>query len=127
MDLDLGAYSSAFVLDIDNDTHLDLFIGQDLGGLFHLENDPGNSVSIIENDQEYGIHIYPNPFADQFHVRKTGFLISETIWITDLSGQKLAEYHIDNEDTLIDVSELDSGMYVVHGLTTGVKIKISKL
>ena len=31
LNIELGAYSSAYVLDIDNDTDLDLFLGQDLG------------------------------------------------------------------------------------------------
>jgi hypothetical protein len=53
-------------------------------------------------------------------------LISEAIWISDLSGKKIGEYQINNEDTLIDLSELDSGMYIVHSVSTGIKIKISK-
>ena len=126
LDVNVGAYSSAFILDIDNDSNLDLFLGHDLGGVSHLENDPGNSLGFDKYIQESGVHIYPNPFTDILHIRKTGLVTSENIWISDFSGKKIGEYQIDDQETLIDLSELDSGIYIVHGFFSGIKIKISK-
>ena len=39
MGFSVGAYSTFGISNIDEDGELDLFVGQDLGGLFYLEND----------------------------------------------------------------------------------------
>ena len=127
LNLQLGAYSSAFVLDLDNDSQLDLFVGQDLGGIFHLENDPGSSLSVGELMYPSRIHIYPNPFNDVIHLKKIGMASPEKIWISDLSGNIVGEYEINKQERGLDLSYLDAGIYIIHCLNTGEKIKISKI
>ncbi|MFM7467829.1 MAG: FG-GAP repeat domain-containing protein, partial [Crocinitomicaceae bacterium] len=59
---EIGAYSAPFVLDMDSDGNLDLFIGQDAGGIFHLENGENGGVGLFEDGKENDMLIIPNPF-----------------------------------------------------------------
>lgn len=126
LNLQLGAYSSAYVLDIDNDTELDLFVGQDLGGIFHLENEPGSNLGIEEYFYEPRIQVYPNPFTGIVHLKKIGFNSVEEIILSDYSGKIIAQYELTPQELDLDLSFLDSGMYILHFLNSGTKAKISK-
>jgi hypothetical protein len=127
LNLQVGAYSSAFVLDLDNDSELDLFLGQDLGGVFHLENQEGSNLGLEEFKLEQRIQIYPNPFENIIHLRKIGFDSNEKILISDFSGKMVAEYDFQNQEEVLNLSFLDSGIYIIQCLYSGQKAKIIKL
>ena len=127
LNLDLGAYGSAYVIDIDNDSDLDIFIGQDLGGIFHLENEPGSNLGIEENKNEPRLRVYPNPFSGLIHLNKIGFNALGKIWISDLSGKVVGEFEIKEQQMTLDLKYLDSGIYIIHSLNTRQRIKISKI
>ncbi|WP_341902471.1 T9SS type A sorting domain-containing protein [Fluviicola taffensis] len=61
IDLEVGLYSTVFVDDINGNGFLNLFVGQDLGGLFLFEADPLSSVSLKEFDIESSLVLSPNP------------------------------------------------------------------
>jgi len=126
LNIEVGAYSSAAVLDIDNDSHLDLFIGQDLGGVFHMEDEPGSNVHISDISIEDQIFIYPNPFNNTIHIKCSVNLISELITITDLTGKLMQTIPVTGSDSTLDLSFLESGIYILYCKTTGQKIKIIK-
>ena len=127
LNLQVGAYSSAFVLDLDNDSELDLFLGQDLGGVFHLENQEGSNLGFEEFKLEQRIQIYPNPFENTIHLRKIGFDSNEKILISDFSGKMVAEYDFQNQEEVLNLSFLDSGIYISQCFYSGQKVKIIKL
>jgi hypothetical protein len=126
LNIEVGAYSSAAVLDIDNDSHLDLFIGQDLGGVFHLEDEPGSNLHTLNIVRENQLHIYPNPFESSINIKCSVSLISELITITDLTGKLIQTIQVTGSDSTIDLSFLESGIYILYCKTTGQKIKIIK-
>ena len=126
LNIELGAYSSAYVLDIDNDTDLDLFLGQDLGGVFHLENEPGSNLGIQEHLYEPRIEVYPNPFNHILHIKQVGPVSDEHVILCDYSGKLIRQFELTSQEFEIDLSFLDQGMYVLHFVQSGVKKKISK-
>jgi hypothetical protein len=110
LDLEVGLYSSVFVDDIDGNGFLNMFVGQDLGGLFLFEADPLSSASVPEMKIELNLVLFPNPGNELIHVlSKDG----------NLTGLKLhGAYNIlgQNQDlrllgTGIDVSGLKAGTY----------------
>jgi len=106
----IGAYSACSVKDIDNDGNLDLFIGQDLGGVFHLEHDSNSSVGIYENSfEEEDLIIFPNPTNGIFTLQtKTGSM-NVTIYGSD--GKTLHQFLITETYTEIDITALQKGIY----------------
>ena len=107
--LDLGAYSACSIVDIDSDGKLDMFVGQDLGGVFHLEHDASSSLgtTAIEKGIEFSIH--PNPSGGVFYIesQKTGF----SLYLMDQFGRKCHTIFIDSNTTIVDLSFLSNGQY----------------
>ncbi len=111
LDIDAGAYSSFWVNDIDNDGFLDLFIGQDLGGITHLEVKPGSTAGIGEVIKNFDLNVYPNPSTGLFHVVSPSSAFRFVL--SDLFGKTIL---IDDQFTLdkdIDISGHAAGMYVM--------------
>lgn len=113
--INVGAYSSFFVDDCDNDGKLNLFIGQDLGGISHLEVDPTSSAS-IEEHLAPSIIAYPNPAKTILTLvpsQKEETIISVTV--VNLVGQLLP---VDFEHNNLILSDLAPGKYFVRVQTT---------
>ena len=119
----IGAYASACVANLDNDTHLDLVVGQDLGGLFLLEDEPGSDLSIQANKIE-SIEIYPNPFDHQLTVRYDG-AAPLTIQLFDLEGSCLAKLELAEAEQQIQLDFLENGVYLLK-FSNGVVRKVIK-
>jgi hypothetical protein len=86
-----------------------MFVGQDLGGVFHLEHDASSSLgtTAIEKGIEFSIH--PNPSEGVFYIesQKTGF----SLYLMDQFGRKCHTIFIDSNITIVDVSFLSNGLY----------------
>jgi hypothetical protein len=111
LDIDAGAYSSFWVNDIDNDGFLDLFIGQDLGGITHLEVKPGSTAGIDETIKTMELNVFPNPTNNFIHATSTSAAFQ--FILTDLFGKTL---QFDEQFTFekeIDLSSQPSGMYLL--------------
>ena len=119
----IGAYSSCFVSDLDQDNHLDLFVGQDLGGIFLLEDEPGSNVSVAEESQTL-MHLYPNPATLELTI-----LSEQNIGLMDvysLEGRWICTWEISNGMNVFSLSDFDEGMYILKGRTTGINQKFWK-
>lgn len=106
----LGAYSAPYIANLDNDSHLELFIGQDLGGLTLLEDDPSSDLSTM-NYSLAPLIIYPNPATDHFYVK--GILNSQTATLYNLTGQVIESAINLSQGASIDISGLSSGTYLL--------------
>jgi hypothetical protein len=100
------------VNDIDNNGQLDLFVGQDLGGLYHLEVDPNSSASIIEKNIEFKFVIYPNPNRGSFTIQHS-FSEDITIKIYDVLGNELSKITTDKKEIEFELNQLKQGYYFV--------------
>lgn len=110
--IDVEAFSSFFVKDIDNDGNLNLFIGQDLGGLYHFEAVPGSNASINETNLETHVHVFPNPVNNEVTINAE--LPIEYVTLKTMNGSTLVHASIHAAHTTqIDVSQLPAGMYFI--------------
>ncbi len=106
---ELGAYSATFVDDIDNDGKLNLFIGQDLGGLYHLEHLEGSNLSVIDN-VIHDFTVYPNPFQNEITINSA---ISTELKLVDLLGQQLCVLQLQIGKNQIELDSLNVGIYLL--------------
>lgn len=112
LSIDVEAYSSFCVKDIDADGNLSMFVGQDLGGVFHFEADPNSDVSINEIELKDNVALYPNPSSNSITVTSSTSQILE-ITILDLNGKYVHQETLLNNIGHINVMNFSKGIYVV--------------
>lgn len=105
------AYSSFWVIDLNNNGKLELYAGQDLGGIYRYEDDPASGVSVEELNHS-SIQIYPNPAKGGISL-STNDGILESMQIVNLQSQVVANQEIGLSKTTIDVSSFPSGIYFI--------------
>jgi hypothetical protein len=111
LDINVEAYSTFWVEDIDGDGNLDMFVGQDLGGLYHFEADPNSSVSLSEFNTS-NVALYPNPGNEIINIRSD--IPLEQIRVLNMQGQELLVQEVNSETaTELRVNDLPVGTYVV--------------
>jgi len=106
----IGAYAAVATANLDNDAHLELFIGQDLGGVFLLENEPGSDLSLDIQVQE-ALLVYPNPNNGLFKVK--GIQGSYPGELISLTGKVVLTFAELKDQQLLDVSSLAAGTYLL--------------
>lgn len=106
------ANSSFSITDLNNDGKLELYVGQDLGGIYRFEHDPNSTVSIGEIDKEQNILIYPNPTAGLFTVSSKDEII-ERIDIKNLAGKIVSSAIVKSTQTQISSADFPIGIYFV--------------
>ena len=111
--IDVDAYSSCWVNDGDNDGNLNLYVGQDLGGLYHFEHDTNSSISLYEVDIQSRIALYPNP-ANEKITLVTNDLGVKDYTIFNLDGEFIVAEELTNYKTDIRTGLLDKGIYFIH-------------
>lgn len=111
---------------LNNDTHLDLIIGNERGGLSFYYGKTGTapSTSIKETEQEVW-EIYPNPF-DHSLIVEHPFSFSTRYIISDITGKIVLSGDLSQNQ--IQTTELSSGIYLFtivteKGITTKKIIK----
>jgi hypothetical protein len=112
LDISVGAYSSFYVNDIDNDGKLNMFIGQDLGGLHHLEVDPNSHASVEEISDPIEAVVYPNPTNGTINVSVSS-VEQMNVTIVDVFGKMIQSEQTFNGNTALDISGQRSGVYLV--------------
>jgi len=108
--INVGGYSAPFINDIDHDGQLDLFIGQDLGGVFHLENDPNSSLTINEIPSNDCV-IYPIPTHDKLQIKSKSLNMNYVVF--DAMGRTMLQFSNLELETTIDVSNWKNGVYFI--------------
>jgi hypothetical protein len=126
LDLKGGAYSSFWVNDPDNDGLLNLFVGQDLGGLFHLEVDTNSNASITELQKPSEITLYPNPTTGLITVF-TGEIGTTNYKITDITGKQILAERIYTATFQIDISEQSAGIYLLVVETENGNLSVNRI
>lgn len=111
LNLDVNGYSSFFVNDIDEDGYLDLWVGTDLGGIYHLEVDPNSSSSLPEN-QKNPFVIYPNPNEGSMVIQGADLL---EVKVVDVLGRMVpfSQFQLNEEKLRIQLTSAESGIYFV--------------
>lgn len=109
----LGKRTSPAIADIDNDGYHEMIVGNDSGGLWAfntmIKSDEISSTQEVEGS---GINIYPNPTNQTIQV----FLKESTSTefnIYNLDGRLVGTDKTDKLATGYDVSDLQSGVYIL--------------
>lgn len=124
LNIDAGAYSAPFVLDIDNDGRESLFLGTDLGGVWHFESNPDSNIGLEELDIQFSI--YPNPSNGNFTVDAP---VHQTeIEIYNLLGKVIFKQPLGKGINIIQLPATAKGLYYVHFTVKGnKKLKTAKI
>ncbi len=112
LDISVGAYSNFSVHDIDNDGNLNMFVGQDLGGVFHYEVVPGSTVGLSSIEMGSLFKVYPNPTNGLLTV-KSSVESSISLELFDLFGKSIPGTIEFNNEAQIDISRMPSGVYLL--------------
>ena len=107
----VGAYSTFGISNVDEDGELDLFVGQDLGGLFYLENDSNNSAGLIDLENEPIISFWPNPFKSELFVELIDQSENITADLFNLAGEFIQSYPLSKKTNVFNLEHLDCGVY----------------
>ncbi len=111
LSMNVGAYSSFFTNDLDNDGFLDLFVGQDLGGLYHFEVDPNSTSSLDEIKLKESFQLFPNPAKNK--VQLTAKNEIQRIIIINQFGQIEKKFKLNAMKYNLPLKNLPSGIYYV--------------
>ena len=106
--------SSCFVNDIDHDGNLDLFVGGDLGGLYHLEHNINGTLAVSEKtpEEKLQFRLYPNPTTQQLNIA-WGSKAVKKVQLLSALGQMMIEEECGKQQLSLDVSALPAGVYFV--------------
>ena len=108
--IDVGTFSAAWVADVDHDQQLDLYVGQDLGGVFRLEHMQGANLA-VEEPTLAQLTIYPNPTETTLNLRGTSIL--GKIQVYSIDGKLSLEMQADTAEVSLNVATLQQGVYTV--------------
>lgn len=101
-------YASPAIFDINNDGNLNLFVGMELGGLWHFEHNP-NTISTETITANEPFYIYPNPTKGSFTIANWNFSSNVQVQMYDLQGKELKftqnnqEFTLDNYNGIVFV------------------------
>lgn len=104
-----NAFSSYWVNDIDQDYELNVFVGQDLGGLFHFENDSLSTLSVSNDEIAPNILIYPNPFSSSLTISSENNVMN-SVEIFDVLGHKIMSLSPKQSTYLLQTDQLKTGI-----------------
>jgi len=106
----IGAYAAAAIANLDNDAHLELYVGQDLGGVFLLENEPGSDLSAAPLEVA-PLQVYPNPTNGTLILKGVQGLCSGAL--ISLSGQVVLCFSDLKNQEQLDISSAAEGTYIL--------------
>ena len=119
----IGGYSSCAVADLDGDNKLNLFVGQDLGGLFHLEHDVNSNLGTYEEiNTIQTIDCFPIPVATSLTIRLE--LMEDRLFIYNAIGQKVDELFLQQGTNEVDMRNYSDGIYLFQFINSGITRKI---
>lgn len=121
---EIGTFSACAVSDIDANGKLDLFVGQDLGGIFHLEHSEESNLGININESIPEIIVFPNPFENEITIKSS---TEEVLEIYNYLGQKVEERKIEIGENKIEFAPNPSGIYLLKFKNSGSVTKLIRV
>ena len=105
-----GMHSAATVADLNGDGGLEVVVGNYGGGLqLYNATIPVINLGISEEWDDMDVVIFPNPVSSLLHIVVSG----KSLQVMDLLGRVLVEQEISDSETILDVSNLAPGVYLL--------------
>lgn len=105
------AYSAFAVADLNNNGNLELYAGQDLGGIFRFEHDENSNASIGDIDPS-SLNVYPNPTRSLITLSTNDYQI-ETVTLINLQSQIVWSDETSTNKVEVDLVDYPAGVYFV--------------
>jgi hypothetical protein len=64
-------------------------------------------------DKSTNLVLFPNPASDEITLKSSGNLLGATISIHSLLGQELETFTLNTEETTLNISNYQSGIYIL--------------
>lgn len=110
IDLDANKYSTFWVNDLNDNGLLELYVGQDLGGLYRFENDTSSTVSLQDLEMDSEVSVYPNPTAGSINIHSNSMEL-QRIQIIDINGRNTKQVKMTGTHYTLGVSDIENGIY----------------
>jgi hypothetical protein len=111
LNFDIQSYSSFFISDVNNNGQLELFVGNDLGGIELFENDPNSTISVDTYKNPKKLLIYPNPSENE--IRFSGIDVRTDVFIYNTLGKIVLQSEISKEKLTLNLAQLPAGVYLI--------------
>ena len=109
-----GIHSAAAIADLNGDGQLEVVVGNFGGGLqLYNAEFPVVNLGISEHQDDMEVLIFPNPVLSQLHILVSERSLHNDLRVMDLWGRIVLEQEIIAPETMIDVSNLPSGVYLL--------------
>lgn len=117
LDIHTGTFAGIAIKDLNNNNKLDMFYGNDLGGLVHYEGEWFDGSIGITSYELSLLGIYPNPTTGDVTIEipqnLTKDLFGSTIQVLSLDGKILIEKKVYQSKMPLNISGLTNGIYLV--------------
>ncbi len=84
-------------------------VGSGMKGMIIVQNNAG----IADNKLQAGISVYPNPANSSMTITASKDLVGSQYLISDQTGRKVLDGKLAHEETLVDISQLTPGVYLI--------------
>lgn len=117
-DVNIGTYSAPAVANLNNNSRLEMVLGNRRGGVALYESAPTSNISLVEYSNVDQVSIYPNPASDNVTISlgaiTAGELKHTKVYLGNVSGQMLRTITPNANSFSIDLQQFAKGMYLVH-------------
>ena len=119
--INTGFLSAPFISQIRDDNSFDLFVGTDLGGIWNYTADPASEPSDVSVDEvklsDFEWKVYPNPSETGVFKVKIEDKNTYKLEVTDLLGRKVYTKAAFWDNTIVDLKNQKSGIYLMRLVT----------
>ncbi len=98
---------------LNNDSHLDLIIGNERGGLSFYYGKTGSAPTTSIKEFTFNWTVYPNPFKNEIFIKAP--YTNATYIITDISGKEILSGILNNNS--ISTGNISKGIYLITLMT----------
>lgn len=108
-----GVESNISLADINNDTYLDMLVGNLSGGLAFYQGYDATNINIINNKLNE-ISVYPNPTSDQIHIDLgNNDLENSSLVISNLLGEVVMSKPLKSNSIIVNLETYSKGIYLL--------------
>ncbi|MBL4594378.1 MAG: T9SS type A sorting domain-containing protein [Flavobacteriales bacterium] len=106
-----GSSTSVTLADINNDSFLDLLIGNYSGGVVYYQGDFPTTTILKDNNVIDEIKVYPNPAQNYINIDFGKHLTNSSIEILDILGKRVYSEKVESQQIIVNIQNLSLGVY----------------